>query len=137
MLEQAGPDSFLVKHPDFELFPLAFEREKDAVAEAFHGSSWWTNERYTGPKKFDYPKEWDAYPGHFHSDSPWYGSVRVIIRKGQLVVGDQALAAVEPNVFRFAGDPSDADRITFDTFVDGKATRINVSGIEFFRTYTP
>ncbi|HSS21824.1 MAG TPA: serine hydrolase domain-containing protein [Pyrinomonadaceae bacterium] len=137
-LEIAGPDVFLVKHPDFDLFALAFEREKGVVAEAVHGSSWWTNEHYTGPKKFDYPKEWDAYTGHFHSDSPWYGSTRVVIRKGQLFVGgDQPLAAVEPNIFRFAGDPSDADRIMFDTFVDAKATRMNVSGIEFFRAYTP
>ena len=138
ILEQAGPDVFLVKDPDFELFPLGFVREKEVVTEAFHGGRWWTNERYTGPKKFDYPKEWDGYTGHFHSDSPWYGSVRVVIRKGQLLVnGDQQLSQVEPNLFRFADDPGDADRITFDNFVDGKATRLNVSGIEFFRAFTP
>jgi hypothetical protein len=138
VLEPAGPDAFLVKHPDFELFPLVFLREKDAVTEVFNGANWWTSERYTGPKKFDYPKEWDSYTGHFHSDSPWYGTARVVIRKGQLLIGgDQALAPVETNVFRFAGDPSDADRITFDNFVEGRATRMNVSGIEFFRAYTP
>lgn len=138
VLEQAGPDSFLVKHPDFELFTLGFGRGKDGVVEAFHGSRWWTNERYAGPRKFDYPKEWDAYAGHFHSDSPWYGSGRVVIRKGQLWLnGDSPLAPVEPNVFRVAEDPSDADRITFDMFANGQAMRLNFSGIEFFRTFTP
>jgi D-alanyl-D-alanine carboxypeptidase len=137
VLEQAGRDLFLVKHPDFELFALGFEREKDVVVAAFHGPNWWTNERYSGPKKFEYPKEWDAYTGHFHSDSPWYGSTRVVIRKGQLLVGgDQQLAAVGPNVFRFVDDANDVDRVTFDTFADGKAMRMTVSGTEFFRAYT-
>jgi CubicO group peptidase (beta-lactamase class C family) len=121
LLEQLGRDSFLIKHRDFELFALSFGREKDAVVEVFHGASWWTNERYAGPKKFEYPKEWDAYTGHFHSDSPWYGSGRLVIRKGQLLInGEQPLTPVETNVFRPAGDPSDADRITFDTFVNGQ-----------------
>jgi len=138
VLEQAGRDSFLAKHPDFALFTLGFGREKDVVLEAFHGARWWTNERYSGAKKFDYPKEWDAYTGHFHSDSDWYGSVRVVIRKGQLLVGgDQPLAPVEPRVFRPADDPSDADRITFDTIGEGRAMRMNYSGIEFFRSFTP
>jgi len=138
VLEQAGRDSFLVKHPDFELFTLGFGREKDIVVEAFHGASWWTNERYSGPQKFDYPKDWDAYTGHFHSDSPWYGSGRVVIRKGELLInGELPLAPVEANVFRPAGDPSDADRIIFDTFANGQAMRLNYSGIEFFRAFTP
>ncbi len=138
VLEQAGPDSFLVKHPDFELFTLSFGRGKDGVAEAFHGSRWWTNERYDGPRKFEYPKEWDAYLGHFHSDSPWYGSARVVIRKGELMINsDLPLQLVEPNVFRPAGDLSDVDRARFDTFANGLAMRLNLSGIEFFRTFTP
>lgn len=138
VLEQAGGDSFLVKHPDFELFALSFGREKDVVVEAFHGASWWTNERYSGPKQFEYPKEWEAYTGHFHSDSPWYGSGRLILRKGQLLIeGLPPLVPVEPNVFRLAGDGNDADRIVFDMIVNGQATRMNYSGIEFFRTFTP
>lgn len=138
VLERAGADSFLVKHADFALFTLNFGREKNVVVEAFHGANWWTNERYTGSRKFEYPKEWDAYTGHFHSDSPWYGSRRIVIRKGELLIGgDQPLAPVGPQVFRPADDPSDADRVTFDTIVDGLAMRMNYSGIEFFRMFTP
>jgi hypothetical protein len=78
------------------------------------------------------------YTGHFHSDSPWYGSTRIVIRKGELLIGgDQPLAPVEPHVFRPADDPGDADRVTFDTIVDGQALRMNYSGIEFFRMFTP
>jgi CubicO group peptidase (beta-lactamase class C family) len=138
VLEQAGRDLFLVKHPDFALFTLSFAREKDVVVEAFHGANWWTNERYSGARKFEYPRDWNAYTGHFHSDSPWYGSTRIVIRKGELLVGgDSPLAPLEPGVFRPADDPSDADRVTFDTIVDGQAMRMNYSGIEFFRMFTP
>ena len=137
VLEQTGRDTFLVKHPDFELFTLAFAREKELVVECFHGSSWWTNERYSGPKKFEYPKEWEGYTGHFHSDSAWYGSTRIVIRKGQLLIGgDQPLAEVSPGVFRFEDD-SGVDRVTFDTILDGRAIHANVVGIDFYRAFTP
>ncbi len=137
VLEQAGPDRFIVKHPDFELFTLGFGREKGVVVEAFYGGSWWTNEHYSGPKSFDYPKEWETYTGHYRSDSPWYGSTRLVIRKGRLLIeGEQPLAQVEPGVFRPDGE-STADRITFDTVLNGKAVHMNYSGIDFYRTFTP
>ena len=136
-LEPAGRDNFLVKHPDFELFTLRFGRQKEVVTEAFNGSSWWTNERYSGPKKFEYPKRWDAFTGHFHSDSPWYGSVRIVIRKGQMLIGgDQALVEVSPGVFRF-DDDTGVDRVTFDTMLDSQAIHANVAGVDFYRAFTP
>lgn len=138
VLEQAGRDRFLVKHPDFELFALSFGRDKEKVVEAFHGADWWVGQDYSGPKSFEYPKEWAAYTGHFRSDSPWYGSMRLVIRKGQLMIdGEQPLVPVESNVFRPAGDASDVDRLVFEMMVQGQATRLNFSGIEFFRTFTP
>jgi len=136
-LETAGRDNFLVKHPDFELFTLRFGREKEVVTEAFHGSSWWTNERYSGSKKLEYPKGWDAFTGHFHSDSPWYGSTRIVVRKGQLLIGgDQPLVEVSPGVFRFEDDAG-VDRVTFDTIIEGRAIHANIAGVDFYRAFTP
>jgi CubicO group peptidase (beta-lactamase class C family) len=138
VLEQAGRDRFIVKHPDFELFALSFAREKDVVVEAFHGPDWWTNDRYSGTKAFEYPKEWDTYIGHYRSDSPWYGSTRLVVRKGRLLLdGEQPILQIENGVFRPPGDGAGAERISFDTIVDGKALRMNYSGIDFFRTFTP
>ncbi|MEP6919566.1 MAG: serine hydrolase domain-containing protein [bacterium] len=133
VLEEAGKDRFIVKHPDFELFTLGFGREKGVVVEALHGADWWTNDRYYGRKKFDYPSEWDAYTGHFKSDSPWYGSMRVVIRKGQLLIdGEEPITPVLGRNF-LAG----LERITFDTIAHGEAIHLNYSGIDFYRTFTP
>lgn len=137
ILERAGPDRFIVKDPEFDLFPLSFGREKESVVEAFHGSSWWTNERYSGPRTFEYPKEWHALTGHYRSDSPWYGSQRIVVRKGILLLnGEQPLSQIEPGVFRLSGDPG-PDRLVFDTLLNGQMIRMNFSGIEFHRTFTP
>ena len=138
VLEQAGPDRFIVKHPDYDLFTLSFGRDKDLVVEAFHGADWWTNERYSGPKVFEYPEEWEAFTGRYRSDSPWYGTTRLFIRKGRLTLGgEQFLIPLEPGVFRPQGDNNAAERISFDTMVDGKAMHLNFSGIDFYRTFTP
>jgi hypothetical protein len=138
ILEQAAPDLFYVEHADWDLFLLGFSREQGKVAEAFHGGRWWTNEHYSGPKAFQYPPEWNAYAGHYHSDSPWYESTRLVIRKGQLLVeGLQPLEPIELRVFRVPDQGVDVDRVVFDTIVDGRAMRASYSGIEFFRAWTP
>ncbi len=137
MLEQVGRDRFIVKDPDFELFVLGFGREKDQVVEAFHGADWWTNERYAGPKNFDFPKDWETYTGRYKSDSPWYGGTRLVIRKGRLLIdGEQPLLQISPGVFRPEGG-STADRMVFDSVMNGKASHFNYSGIDFYRIYTP
>ncbi len=136
VLEQAGPDRFIVKHPDFELFALSFGRDKGAVVEMFHGANWWTNERHAGAKSFAYPPSWDTYTGHFRSDNAWYGSTRLVVRKGRLLIGgEDPITEVSAGVFSPEGDTG-ADRITFDTILDGRAIHMNYSGIDFYRTFT-
>ena len=47
--------------------------------EAFHGPDRYVHERYAGPTTFDYPQEWDAYPGHYRSHNPWPPNFRVVL----------------------------------------------------------
>src|SRR5207245_1482395 len=83
-LERQGKDAFFCGHPDFPLFPLRFGRDKGAVVEAFYGSDWYVNERYAGPKQFEFPREWDAYPGHYRTSSRHHINFRIALRKGKL-----------------------------------------------------
>ena len=136
-LESAGPNRFFVKHPDFELFLLEFARDHNAVVEAFHGPRWFTNDRYAGQKTFDYPKEWDAFAGHYRNDSPWFGSTRIFVRKGKLTAEGTPLTPLGDGVFRAGAEEWSPERISFGPVINGRATRMKFSGVEFYRTFTP
>jgi CubicO group peptidase (beta-lactamase class C family) len=136
-LERAGADRFLARHPDFDLFALEFGRERNAVVEAWHGPRWFTHERYRGPRTFSYPKEWDAFAGHYRNDSPWFGSTRVFVRKGQLTADGAPLTAIENNQFRVGAEDWSPERLSFGPVMNGRAMRMKFSGVEFYRTFTP
>jgi D-alanyl-D-alanine carboxypeptidase len=136
-LERVGGDRFVVKHPDFDLFPLEFGRDRNLVVEAFHGPRWFTNERYAGPKSFDYPKEWEAFVGHYRSDSPWFGSTRIFTRKGKLTADGSPLTPLGDGLFRVGAEEWSPERLSFGPAVNGRATRMKVSGVESHRTFTP
>jgi len=133
-----GRNLFVVKHPELDLFLLGFARGGDGVVtEAFHGADWYASARYTGVREFKHPPEWEAYAGHYHNDSPWYGDARVVLRKGRLW-----LEGVQPLVPRGDGafginDPEAPDRVSFESVVGGRAMRMNYSGIIFRRNFTP
>jgi CubicO group peptidase (beta-lactamase class C family) len=135
-LERAGLDRFFVKHPDFELFLLGFVREKNQVTEAYHGPDWYAGAKYTGPKSFETKKEWAAFAGHYYNDSAWYGDTRVVLRKGQLFIDGVPLVPRSDGKFGI-GDPEAPDWISFESIIDGRAMRLNYSGIVFRRAFTP
>jgi CubicO group peptidase (beta-lactamase class C family) len=137
VLERAGTDRFFVKHPDFDGFLLGFSRENQQVTQAFYGNDWYPGAKYNGPKTFETKKEWEAFAGHYYNDSPWYGDMRIVLRKGQLLVeGIQPLVPRGDGKFGI-GDPEAPDWISFDSIVDGRAMRMSYSGVIFRRTFTP
>jgi hypothetical protein len=137
VLERVAPDRFIVKHPDFDAFVLGFVRENQQVTQAFHGSNWYLGAKYNGPKTFETRKDWEAFVGHYQNDSPWYGDTRVVLRKGQLFIdGVQPLVTRGDGKFG-VGEPDGPDWISFESIVDGRAMRMNYSGIIFRRAFTP
>jgi CubicO group peptidase (beta-lactamase class C family) len=137
-LERAGgADRFIVKHPDFELFALEFSRANNVVTEASHGPRWFRNQKYTGADEVLYPIEWNALAGHYRNDSPWFGSARVFVRKGRLMVDGAPLTSLGNGYFRVGVDDWSPERVSFGPIINGRCTRIKVSGVEFYRTFTP
>jgi D-alanyl-D-alanine carboxypeptidase len=137
-LEPRGPDRFYVDHPDFTPFLLCFGRERGQVVEAFHGSHWYSNLRYTAPTKFTNPQAWDPYPGKYHSHNPELPDFRIVVRKGELVLiyasGDEEpLVSMDGGAFRLGMDPNSPEHIRFDTIVDGQALHANLSCGEYYR----
>ena len=139
VLEKRGPDRFLCPHPDFSLFLLQFSRDKGAVTEASYGPQWYANERYTGPRQFQYPPEWDAHPGHYRTSTRHHINFRIVLRKGKLwmisAAGDESpLIQSAGGTFRVGNLP---EWVSFADALNGKTLRVNYSGTDFERDFTP
>lgn len=140
LLHKRGDDAFYVPHPDYALFLLRFGRAQGKVVEAFHGPDWYAGERYEGPRVFDAPAKWAAYPGHYRTPNPWEPNFRIVLRKGRLVLltaeDEEEVTPLKGGEFR-VGEEYSAERLRFDTVIDGRALQANLSGIPYFRTFTP
>ena len=140
-LESDGTDEVLGPADSFPLFPLAFRRSKGVVTEVTYGGEWYTSGAYKGPKRFTYPKAWDSYVGHWRIAQDWEPNFRVIVRKGKLFWvspggEEQAMTLLPTGEFR-VGDPQSAERVRFDQIVEGKALRATLSGMQYYRSFTP
>ena len=140
VLEAHDDDRFYVPHADFALFLLGFGRDNGKVVEASYGPDWYAGERNAGPRAFDYPKEWDAFPGHYRTVNPWEPNFRVILRKGKLLLctteDEEPITPLEGGLYRVGEDYS-AERLRFDTVIGGRALQANLSGIPYYRVFTP
>ena len=142
VLEQWYPGVFYVPHPDFNRALLKVTIEEDIAVEAVIGSDWFRLEGYQGPTTFDYPTEWDAFVGHYHTYSPWMNDFRVYVRKGQLFIQwwgmfESQLTPLEDGVFRYGEAEYSPERLRFDCFIAGEATRAVLSGAEYYRIESP
>jgi len=126
---------YYVAHPNFELFPFFFEREKGGPAISVgHGTRWWASERYAGPRTFEVPEAWRAFAGHYRNEDPWMGSLRVVVRQGKLWVnGTATLRQVEPNLFRFNEPEYNPEWLEFREVVNGRAQHVRLSGYDLWR----
>lgn len=138
-LENAGEGRFVVPSAPLDRYTLAFARAdgkdpKSPVVSVGWGSEWFVNEKYRGPALFDHPKEWDAYLGHYRNESSWNGSIRVVLRKGTLMLdGVVPLEAAPDGVFMLRDEESNTEWVKFFDIVNGKAMRLTLSGDDFWR----
>jgi len=142
-LEASGDGVFVAPDTYFSRFSLAFGRAdakdpKSAVVEVGWGSDWFVKAEYKGPKTFDYPKEWNAYLGHYRNEDNWIGSIRITTRKGVLMVdGATPLEAEKDRLFRMRSEEADTEWIEFHDIVNGLAMRIKLSGEDLWRVLAP
>lgn len=138
-LEAAGePGHFLVLHRDFNRYTLVFGRRKaddpsSPVTEVSWGPDWYTNAAYDGPREFDAPGEWQSYVGHYRNESPWLGSLRIVLRKGVLLVDGVTPLERVGDAFYLRDEPHNPEWIRFGEVVNGRCMRIKFSGNDLWR----
>ena len=142
-LESRGRDAFFVNDPAFDRFLLRAERqdgEKGAVTALTHGARWFPRAGAPAAAATPNPAAWDAYTGHYRTTHAWFNNFRIVIRRGvlYLISPDGSETKMEPlgdALFKEAGQS--AERLRFDSIVEGKALRANLSGVDYYRVFTP
>ena len=137
-LESRGPDTFLADEYSWRRFPLIFGRNNGKkVVELSHGADWYVNESYAGPKAFPRLTQYESFVGHYRSDSPWFRSTRIVVRKGRLWAnGTSPLEPIGQALFRL-GDPVSPDVVEFFHVVNGKALLLKINGSDQWRVEAP
>lgn len=131
-------DQFITRHPLLDRFALVFVRKDEETAdspvvEARWGGDWYRNERYEGPVEFSQPKEWEGYVGHYRNENPWFGSIRIVLCKGQLMIDGTTPLEADGDLFRMRSSPHNTDWIRFGDIVNGKCMRLKLSGSDLWR----
>ena len=140
LIEQRGRDTFYLNDPAWHTFLLRFERENGDVIGFSHGGDWFTRNARRAGEAARHPKEWDAYPGHYRTTHAWFNNFRVVVRRGVLYLmepsgGETKMDAIGPGLFKETG--VSAERLRFDSIVEGQALRANFSGVDYYRVFTP
>jgi D-alanyl-D-alanine carboxypeptidase len=133
LVRARSADTFLAPGSRFALFPIEVGREGDAVAEVAWGGEWYAGPAYTGPHSFETPAEWRAYVGAYRNDSPWYGTARVVLRKGRLLAAGEPLVPIGDGLFRVGDEATGTERVRFADVVGGRARRLFFSETPFRR----
>jgi D-alanyl-D-alanine carboxypeptidase len=139
LLEERGRDTFYLNLPEWDRFLLRFERQNEKVVGFSYGGDWYARSGYEAAAT-PHPIEWDAYPGHYRATHAWFNNFRVVVRRGVLYLmepggGETKMEPIGPGLFKESG-PS-AERLRFDSVIDGQALRANLSGVDYYRVFTP
>lgn len=131
----ATPDQFQIGEPEFARFPVAFGRKNadGPVVEVSCGDAWYTTDAYDGPRQFQVPEVWRSYVGHYRSEDPWIGSLRVLILKGRLMLDGLTPLELDGDLFRLRDELSNTEWIRFGEVVNGKCMRLKYSGVDLWR----
>lgn len=146
-LQRSTGDSFIATDPTLARFSFVFGRaknEKDTetkkekpgpVVELMHGSGWYFNSKYSGPRTFATPPEYAALTGRYLGTGSFEGSfANIVVLKGELwAEGETSLERIGENEFRPTEDAPNPERVEFYFIANGKARLLKFTGADFFR----
>ncbi|MEZ0235403.1 MAG: serine hydrolase [Actinomycetota bacterium] len=144
-LEPEPGDGFLVVHDALDRFPLEFVRDADGtVVEAFHGPTWFRREGTGLSEPDDLPEALRGAPGLYRNNDPWAPLMRILARKGALVlqwpyevagaIDARTLIPLDDGWFA-VGAERDPQRIRFVGEADGRAVVAEYNGGRWYRSF--
>jgi hypothetical protein len=135
MQSLAGP-FFVTDQPRFATTGVFFEAEGEDIARAWADDV----EFARGPVRvYQRPPAADVQrlAGIYDSDDRWSGPIWVIARSGKLWLNNaEPLTLLDDGSWRPGTDEWNPERIRFDGFVDGRPTRLLISGSPFVRRFS-
>ncbi len=142
-LQRGDGESFIALDPAQSRYSFLFGRQKNEsekdkpgpVVELMHGSGWYTNAKYSGPRSFATPPEFAALTGTYLGVGGFEGSLaNIVVLKGQLwAEGQFPLERIGEYEFRPTEGAPNPERVEFFFIVNGKARLLKFSGADFFR----
>jgi hypothetical protein len=140
-LEKRGAKQYYAGIEKFAKFLLRFNEQNGQVTGFSYGEETWVKADSpitAAVQPIDKP-DWLGARGIYRSHNPWFSTIRVIGRDGQLrlVSGDgdeQSLTEIEPGLFRISAKIDYPETVLFDTWVEGNALHARVSNCDFYRT---
>jgi len=103
------------------------------VVEVSYGPDWYVNAKYSGPRSFIAPKEYNAFAGRYQSQSAWGGEAFAYVLKGQLMLDGRTLHPIGGSLFRMGDEEWMPDTAEFLCPFEGKARILRIAGIDFWR----
>ena len=80
----------------------------------------------TAHVRFQVPEAWRSYVGHYRSEDPWIGSLRVVVLKGRLMLDGLTPLELDGDLFRLRDEPANTEWIRFGEVVNGKCMRLKL-----------
>jgi D-alanyl-D-alanine carboxypeptidase len=140
-LLRGDDEAFVADSDDWEPFPLHFKTVGNRVTGLAHGASLYVPEGAAPPSAG--VGGWSAFEGHYRTHDPWYSNFRIVDRAGALVLiwgwgVEEPLERLPDGSFRAGEDPRMPERVRFEERDDGgPVLRVNYSGLDLFRVFTP
>lgn len=134
-LERSGPDAYLVRHSRFAVLPLKLNRRDGRVV-----SAWWGPELFAADAAErtppPVPEALQTLTGRYDNDAPWSpGVTRIVARADGLSIdGVTPLVQLPDGSWRIGLAEGSPERLRFDAVLNGRAQRLNFSGVDLVRT---
>jgi hypothetical protein len=109
------------------------DKKPTPVVEVSYGSDWFVNAKYSGPRSFTAPKEYEAFVGRYRSESPWGGDTLAYLLKGQLMLDGRTLHRMGESLFRLGDEEWMPDTAEFRCMFEGTPRILRVAGMDFWR----